>query len=233
MRRKVPVNPTPCRSRSIGWECCTGFTRTSGVGRDDPFCAAAPRERALWPGRFRAEIPASKVVSFDTSAILAKTSQHFRHGRQSPTELGESHCRFGRWFAQRVAKDLQKHDLDPASDLFFGFDTNSLEVLEMLRKRGVFTVLDQVDAGLMHEDIVLEESERWPGWQKFPGRMPQSYWDRRSAEWAAANLVLVNSEWSRDALVQQGVPRKKSSLSRWRLICIRPNCRRRLSRRAR
>jgi glycosyltransferase involved in cell wall biosynthesis len=39
--------------------------------------------------------------------------------------------------------------------------------------------------------------------------MPQSYWDRRSAEWAAANLVLVNSEWSRDALVQQGVPAEK------------------------
>ena len=164
--------------------------------------------RAL-AGRFKAEIPAAKVVSFDASAILTKTSQHFRHGRQSSTEVGESHCRFGRWFAQSVAKDLEKQDLDPASDLFFGFDTNSLEVLEMLNQRGVFSVLDQVDAGLTHENIVFEESEQWPGWQKFPGRMPQSYWDRRSAEWAAANLVLVNSEWSCDALVQQGVPLEK------------------------
>src|SRR5208283_3833816 len=48
-----------------------------------------------------------------------------------------------------------------------------------------------------------------PGWQKFPGRMPQQYWDRRKAEWELANLVLVNSEWSRQAIIQQGVPEEK------------------------
>lgn len=164
--------------------------------------------RAL-AGRFRSEIPNERVISFNNSAIVTKTFQHIRRGRQSPAELGESHCRFGRWFAQRVSKHLQTVELDPEKDLFFGFDTNSFEVLEMLRNRGVFTVLDQVDAGKVHEDIVLEETERWPGWQKFPGQMPQSYWDRRQAEWALADLVLVNSEWSKEAIIRQGVPAEK------------------------
>lgn len=164
--------------------------------------------RAL-AGRFNSEIPSDRVISFNSSAILAKMSQHFQRGRQSTTELGESHCRFGRWFAQRVSDHLQALDLDAASDLFFGFDTNSLETLETLKRRGIFTVLDQVDAGRVHEDIVIEETERWPGWQKFPGRMPQCYWNRRSAEWALADLVLVNSEWSRQATIQQGVPAGK------------------------
>ncbi|HEX4265925.1 MAG TPA: glycosyltransferase family 4 protein [Verrucomicrobiae bacterium] len=164
--------------------------------------------RAL-AGRFRSEIPSDRVISFNQSAVVAKTFQHIRRGRQSPTELGESHCRFGRWFAQRVSRHLQTIELDPERDLFFGFDTNSLEVLEMLKQRGVFTVLDQVDAGQVHEEIVLEETERWPGWQKFPGRMPQSYWDRRQAEWAVADLVLVNSEWSKQAIMRQGVPPEK------------------------
>jgi glycosyltransferase involved in cell wall biosynthesis len=39
--------------------------------------------------------------------------------------------------------------------------------------------------------------------------MSQSYWDRVKAEWAAADLVLVNSNWSRAAIMQQGVPESK------------------------
>jgi glycosyltransferase involved in cell wall biosynthesis len=39
--------------------------------------------------------------------------------------------------------------------------------------------------------------------------MSQNYNDRRQAEWALADLVLVNSRWSADALVRQGVPLSK------------------------
>jgi len=61
------------------------------------------------------------------------------------------------------------------------------------------------DAGIVHEDMVIEETKLWPGWQTFPDRMPQRYWDRRKAEWELADLVLVNSEWSRQATIKQGV----------------------------
>jgi glycosyltransferase involved in cell wall biosynthesis len=75
--------------------------------------------------------------------------------------------------------------------------------------RRVFSVVDQVDPARVEEDLVLAEGELWPGWAAAPGRMPESYWERLGAEWAAADVVLVNSEWSAAALVQQGVPRAK------------------------
>jgi glycosyltransferase involved in cell wall biosynthesis len=118
-------------------------------------------------------------------------------------------CRYGRWFASRVRDRLKTIELDPARDNFFGFDTNSLEALDFLKERGVFTIVDQVDPDQVHEQIVMEEAERWPGWQKLPGRMPRSYWDRRRAEWHSASLVLVNSDWSRQAILQRGVPDEK------------------------
>ena len=164
--------------------------------------------RAL-AGRFKAEIPPERVVSFNPSAILFKTVQHLKRGRQTPAELGEMYCRFGRWFALRVRQHLEGIELDPQTDAFFGFDTNSLEAMELLKERGVFTVLDQVDPGKLHEELVIEEVQRWPGWQKLPGRMPQGYWDRRMAEWEIADLVLVNSEWSRQAIMRQGVRKDK------------------------
>jgi len=93
--------------------------------------------------------------------------------------------------------------------LFFGYNTNCLETLEWLKRQGIFAVVDQVDPGRVEEDLVIEESERWPGWAPFPGRMSQAYWDRLKAEWDLADLVVVNSEWSVTALVQQGVPIEK------------------------
>jgi glycosyltransferase involved in cell wall biosynthesis len=108
-----------------------------------------------------------------------------------------------------VLNHLQTIELDPARDRFLGINTNCLETLELLRQRGVFSVVDQVDPGLAEEEIVLDEVERWPGWATFPSRMPESYWDRLKAEWELANIVLVNSAWSANALVKQGVPRDK------------------------
>src|SRR5437016_2447967 len=57
--------------------------------------------------------------------------------------------------------------------------------------------------------MVFEEAQRWPGWQALPGRIPEDYYNRLAQEWKLANLVLVNSEWSKGALLQQGVPAGK------------------------
>ena len=158
---------------------------------------------------FDAELPSDLVVAFNPAAILDRVGQHFRRGRWSITEMADHYCRYGQWFATRVRDHLEKQDLEPEFDHFFGFNTNCLETLEMLRSRGVFTVVDQIDPGVVEEEIVLEEAERWPGWAKAPGRLPKSYGDRIKAEWTLSDLVLVNSEWSLEALVQQGVPRQK------------------------
>ena len=49
----------------------------------------------------------------------------------------------------------------------------------------------------------------WPGWQQKFERVPEHFMERLSAEWDMADIVLVNSEWSRNALVAQGVPEQK------------------------
>jgi len=159
--------------------------------------------------RFNSEIPLDRIVSFTPTAALWRATQNLRHTKPSRFQMSEEFNHFGRWFALRVRQHLDKLKLDPEADHFFGFNSNCLEVLEFLKERRIFTVLDQVDPGLVEENIVLEEAERWPGWEGIPGRVSQSYWSRVKAEWEIANVVLVNSEWSLEALVQQGVPRQK------------------------
>ena len=69
--------------------------------------------------------------------------------------------------------------------------------------------MDQIDPARVEEEIVWRECEKWPGWTPLPGRIPDEYYARLAAEWNAATTVVVNSEWSREALVAQGVPPEK------------------------
>lgn len=174
-----------------------------------PALQRGPKGTRALATRFDAELPGDKVISFSPGAIATRSLDHFRRTRMSPSEMADVYCRFGQWFATRVREHLEGIEVDPERDFFFGFNTNCLETLELLREREVFTIVDQVDPGRVEEDIVQQEVETWPEWSNFPDRMPQSYWDRLKDEWDCADLVLVNSEWSADALVMQGVAREK------------------------
>jgi glycosyltransferase involved in cell wall biosynthesis len=168
--------------------------------------SAGPRALAT---RYHEGLPRERVMSFNRRSVLWRGWYHFRRPHLSPEEQAKVFIHYGRWFATRVRDRLAELSLDAEKDCFFGFNTNSLEILEFLKSKGVFTVLDQIDPGQVEEDMILAEAERWPGWEKLPGRLPESYWQRMRQEWDLADAILVNSEWSRDALAGQGVPRKK------------------------
>ena len=159
-------------------------------------------------GRYSPDLPSERVVSF-TARTEWDRLRYSKSESHTLSQRYEEFLRFGKVFSEWVTEDLAAQPLDATRDMFFGFNTGCLETLEMLRDRGVLTIVDQIDPARMEEDLVYEESKRWPGWQKATGRVPEEYFKRLSAEWALADLVVVNSEWSRQALVAQGVPREK------------------------
>src|SRR5437763_14946915 len=81
--------------------------------------------------------------------------------------------------------------------------------MQLLHGKKMFCVVNQIDPAQLEEDLVMEEVARWPGWEKAEGRKPQVYWQRMHSEWELADAVVVNSRWSKDALVKQGVSAEK------------------------
>jgi glycosyltransferase involved in cell wall biosynthesis len=158
-------------------------------------------------GRYHPGMPPGKVRAFTTRAIIDRNLHPPR--THSIDEGYKNWLRVGRWYSAAVAKDLARQNLDPACDVFFGFNTACLETFAVLNDRGVPTICDQIDPGEVEEQMVAAEDAKWPGWQKRPGRIPAVYWERMRAEWDAASMILVNSEWSKQALVRQGVPPAK------------------------
>jgi glycosyltransferase involved in cell wall biosynthesis len=168
-----------------------------------------PKSARAFAGRSHPDLPNSLVRSFNLRAFHDEWS-HRRNGHSFTTEQTyHEYLRIGHWFAGAVAGDLRREKLNPDLDVFFGFNTGCLETLQLTRERNIISICDQIDPARVEEDMVLEEVRKWPGWQKQPGKIPEEYWQHMSAEWQAASMVLVNSEWSRQALIKQGVPAEK------------------------
>lgn len=173
------------------------------------FLRRGPQALRGLAGRFEPELPSRKVVSFTPSTLLDQARRRLR-GRSTTIEATFTEfVEIGRDYARRVTRHLARQPLDPQRDAYFGYDTGCLETLELLNQRAVLSVVDQIDPARVEEQMVFEESQRWPGWQKNPGRIPEFYWQRLAAEWHMASLVLVNSNWSKTALIQQGVDEGK------------------------
>ena len=100
----------------------------------------------------------------------------------------------------------------PSHNVFFGYSYASLEMLEVEKKRGVFTILDQIDPGAEEFRLVAEEMSRFPELAGQPTPFPEAYYARNRREWELADVILVNSEWSREALIRQGVTPEKLKL---------------------
>ena len=144
-------------------------------------------------GRHNPEIPVSHVSTVSSVALhslLAATK----------TNRYESFIALGKRFATATNKHL---DFD--HDAFIGFSCASFESIAHERRQGRHTVLDQVDAAQVDYRIRREEQSRFPTLPTALSSAPEPYFDRLQQEWHSADQIVVNSEWSRSALVEQGV----------------------------
>jgi glycosyltransferase involved in cell wall biosynthesis len=92
------------------------------------------------------------------------------------------------------------------SNVVLGISYTARDVFETARKLGKKTILYQMDPGLEEERIVArlteENKQYYPtNWHK----APVQYWNEWEEECMLADVILVNSDWSRRALLQSGM----------------------------
>jgi len=147
------------------------------------------------------EIPAGMVHAFPLRSLLWK----WREKRGAAT--GRSHEAYVETDAAFARAVAQVHL--PAHDVFFGYSYASLEMLQAEKKRGSLTVLDQIDPGPAEFRLVAEEMLRHPEVAGNPGPFPSVYYDRVRREWELADVLVVNSEWTRELMIQEGADPSK------------------------
>lgn len=170
-----------------------------------PFSSAAATRLGRWsPGLVRAlgacsdELPRDRVRALHGFGLHSRW--HLRRAERAGRLL-PAMARDDERFARRVA-GLRL----PAHEVFLGFSYAALEALQAEQARGKLTLVDQIDPGRVEWDLVREEALRWPAYAEPMGEAPAGYYERARLEWSVADVTLVNSEWSRRALLQQGAP---------------------------
>lgn len=156
-------------------------------------------------GRNHKELPFNKV---DSQYLLGF---HFRSRIRRAVTLFEKQellMQYGAIFSQEVSRKIE------GIDKFIGFSGQSLEAFQVCKERGIKTTLDQVDAGLYEWELVSREVDKRQGWEL---SVPDTRWSNRfekrvKRELELADEVIVNSEYSKQALNYWGISKNVSIL---------------------
>jgi glycosyltransferase involved in cell wall biosynthesis len=178
------------------------IVRKLAVGRMRPLAA-----------RFHPELETAGIVSWNFRALgwefLLRRKSRNRNQKTEGAGLYSGFIEVGKYFAIQVRESLKRRSKLSSDSIFFAYDTGALEAMEWCRERGVKCILNQMDPNRVEVELVRAEEKQWPGWALESVQVPEAYFSRREREWALADRVVVNSEFSRQALLQQGVPAEK------------------------
>jgi glycosyltransferase involved in cell wall biosynthesis len=152
--------------------------------------------------RFHPDLDAAAVTDFTTSLLMNEVSWRLEGLAGWPLFLERN-----AWFQHRAADALESEIT--ANHIVFGHSYASLEIARRARMRDARFVMGQIDAGAAHFEAVNEAARQFPEYGPAPLPPPAVYLDRWRQECDLADRIVVNSEWSRDALQRAGVAAAK------------------------
>jgi glycosyltransferase involved in cell wall biosynthesis len=117
-----------------------------------------------------------------------------------------------RWFGHRSAKALQGIPDAITRTVVFAHSYSCREAFAYAKSRNWTTVMGQIDPGEEHFRVVRELAKAWPGYGSPPSEPPPAYFQAWRDECALADWIVVNSDWTREALIRAGVSAAKLRL---------------------
>ncbi len=144
-------------------------------------------------GRFHPGLASARVTAPNRQA-LAFAAQARMAGQSGWDLINKRND----WFQNSVVAQLarRQHNSEPLS--VFAYSYAAEGILKFARERGWHTVLGQIDPGPAEERIAGN-----------PNPAPVEYWKQWRRECELADYIVVNSKWSRDALLSEGVAMDK------------------------
>ena len=158
----------------------------------------------LWSStfrRFHPELANARITAPNIAALTfeLKASLTRENGWKLITRRNE-------WFQRQAVAQLAQSKTTNGNHTVFAYSYAAEQIFKFAKKRGWRTVLGQIDPGPAEERIVARLHEDFSTkWEA----APKEYWDRWRTECELADRIVVNSSWSRDALLGEGVPAQK------------------------
>ena len=113
---------------------------------------------------------------------------------------------FAKWASRKVSDGVKNN----GNYLIWGYTNASLEVLNAYKdRRNVVTLHNQIDPGIEYYRIQEKLSIEHPFCETRVIESSSEFLNRVSTEWRLADIILVNSTYSKQSLLKHGVPGNK------------------------
>jgi glycosyltransferase involved in cell wall biosynthesis len=170
---------------------------------------AGPRRRQL-EGRYTPTLADARVLCASPWSLAANEARAHRwRGSGTWARIMAAN----RWFGTTAARLIHKNELlqptQGTRPTVFAYSYAALEILQAARDAGCRTVLGQIDPGQFEDEHVAAIAARHGFGGSCFGRCPPEYWQRWRNECRLADVILVNSRWSQDALCAAGIPKER------------------------
>ncbi len=153
--------------------------------------------------RCHSEIDDDRVTSFNFGFLRTELVAKIRR-LKSWDRYQFSNDWFGRKAAGRLRKMIDTHQAPPT---VFAYSYAAKSIFSEAKRLGCRTVLGQIDPG-PEEDRIVGELDRKAGLSSYvPAN--ESYWDDWRKECESADVVVANSNWSCECLIQSGLAAEK------------------------
>lgn len=172
-----------------------------------PFSAIKPLKERFHPGLYFANVQA---FTFDLARfeLIQKTFKSDDWKRTISRN---------QWFQQkalvqlsRISKKVNRTITSGASrPTLFAYSYAALDLLRFAKEQGWRTILGQINPGIVEEQIVKTEYERYPIYRNAWNPAPESYWEDWREECRLADKIVVNSLWSAKSLQRIGINTEK------------------------
>ena len=111
--------------------------------------------------------------------------------------------------AAKVIEELARVAPSKEPGILFAYSYAAKDLFRVARQHGWKTILGQIDPGPVESRSVEQIARSWPDYPAIRPRPPEAYFAQWHEELEMADRIIVNSDWSRDALLQEGADASK------------------------
>lgn len=161
--------------------------------------------------RYHPTLHNSTVHSFTWSLLALEARLKVTRNTGWPSILTRN-----QWFQRCTLAQLKR--LATCSSLekqpiLFSYSYTALQPFRYAKQQGWRTVLGQIDPGIGEEKQVTNLQDLYgQNYQSSWAPAPDRYWDNWRQECQLADRIVVNSNWSQTALIQEGIAQEKISV---------------------
>ncbi len=153
--------------------------------------------------RFHSDLPENKVLSSPWRSLGWEAAASLRGLHGSRRVIARN-----AWWSQVATQGLHRNTT-PQIRSVFSYCYEAREIFTAARALGLTTVLGQIDPGPGEDAKVAGIVRQWPEYETTFQPGTDDYYESWREECRLASHIVVNSEWSRVALVQAGIQENK------------------------